>query len=283
MLRLGFRLSAMVWKGLGGSSERAAAVGEQSSALGHCSRAASIFNNQRSRLERALALSCALLLAIAGTFKVSAEPVPVAPMAGDAAGFERFLDALMMAESGGKALAKNPRSTALGPFQFIDATFLDIVRRHFATEIANLAPANVLALRTDPAFARRAAAAFARDNADYLIRGQLTATFGNLRLAHLLGPAGAVRVLRAPPQSFVALWVGPTVIAANPFMAGMRVAELITRCEREIATPGNVAGRADREKKTAAKPRIQVACDLSLASCRRWRALAERRMAGNRR
>jgi hypothetical protein len=45
--------------------------------------------------------------------------------------FDAFLDRLMSAESGGLAHAKNPRSTALGPFQFIKSTFLEITRRHF--------------------------------------------------------------------------------------------------------------------------------------------------------
>jgi hypothetical protein len=209
----------------------------------------------------------------------------VAPVAGaapnavsDAAAFDQFLNRLMMAESGGRADAKNPRSTALGPFQFLDSTFLDVVRRHFAAETAGLSPAQILALRTEPVFARRAAAAFTQDNADYLTGLGLTASFANLRLAHLLGPAGAAQVLRAPMTSQVALWLGPAVLAANPFMAGMRVEELIARCQREVTSQGGLAGRPGGPKAAAAKPRVEVACDLSLASCRRWRALAERRI-----
>lgn len=34
---------------------------------------------------------------------------------------EEFLDRLMIAESGGRLRRKNPRSTALGPFQFIES------------------------------------------------------------------------------------------------------------------------------------------------------------------
>src|SRR5262245_38132944 len=43
----------------------------------------------------------------------------------------QFLERLMMAESGGKVDAKNPRSSALGPYQFIESTFYDLVTRHF--------------------------------------------------------------------------------------------------------------------------------------------------------
>jgi len=39
---------------------------------------------------------------------------------------QTFLDRLMLAESSGQLDARNPRSTALGPFQFIESTFLEV-------------------------------------------------------------------------------------------------------------------------------------------------------------
>ena len=45
------------------------------------------------------------------------------------AAFHTFLDRLMGAESAGRSHAKNPRSSALGPFQFINSTFLAVMRR----------------------------------------------------------------------------------------------------------------------------------------------------------
>src|SRR5438067_489743 len=74
--------------------------------------------------------------------------------------FETFLERLRSAESGGRLDAKNPRSTALGPFQFIKSTFLDIARRHFPDEIAGLSEKQILGLRTNPDLSRRAAAVF---------------------------------------------------------------------------------------------------------------------------
>jgi hypothetical protein len=59
----------------------------------------------------------------------------------------------------------------------------------------------VLALRTIPALARRAAEAFSKDNADYLQARGINPTFADLRLAFLLGPADAVRVLQRPAQT----------------------------------------------------------------------------------
>ena len=196
---------------------------------------------------------------------------------------EAFLDRLMIAESGGQVDARNPRSSAVGPFQFIEATFVAVVRRHFAAETVALSPEKILALRTDPLFARRAADAFTRDNAGVLKEAGVEPTFPHLRLAFLLGPAGAIRVLKAPPETRVTALLGPKVAGANPFLFGMTAEGLVARAARDISqsvasTAGvavaagtGVAGPATGRR---ARPAIAVRCNLSLPSCRRWLALA---------
>lgn len=215
---------------------------------------------------------------------------------------ERFLDRLMQAESGGRAYAKNPRSTALGPFQFIASTWLQVVRKSFAEETEPLRADQILELRTDRLFSRRAAEVYTEQNAAHLVAQGHKATFPNLRLAFLVGPGAAVRVLAAKPETPAAHLLGATVIGANPFMAGMTAEDLIARCARDVtAHPASTAGvtpspelvlkaRADgtlqlseNPKKKASKPRIAIRCDLSLPSCRRWLALAERRQKKQRR
>lgn len=200
---------------------------------------------------------------------------------------ETFLDRLMMAESGGNAFANNPRSTALGPFQFIAATWLEVVRAYFADKTAKLKPHEILELRTEPVFAREVATAYSQSNAAHLVANGAKATFANLRLAFLVGPSGAARVLSAKPDTPVATLLGPVVINANPFMSGMTAAGLIARSERDIAAePGSQAGiDADPKSIQAAKrraraaPKIAVACNLKRPSCRKWLALATRRAA----
>ena len=190
---------------------------------------------------------------------------------------ETFLDRLMIAESDGRDDARNSRSTAVGPFQFIRETFLEVARRHFANETASLSPAAVLALRTDRAFARRAAEAYTMDNAAHLAREGLPASFPNLRLAYLAGPGGATRVLRAAPDAKVATLLSRGAMTANPFMAGMTAAELIAKCARDLEVgPGSMAGiTPDRPLpgRGAGRPKIAVKCSLGLPSCRRWLAL----------
>lgn len=152
--------------------------------------------------------------------------------------FNIFLDRLMVAESGGRRDAKNPRSTALGPFQFINTTFLDVARRHFSAEIGGLTEKKILRLRTDPKLSRRAAAVFCLESASYLKKRGLQPTFAHLRLAFLLGPADAARIMQAQQQAPVARVLSPAVIKANPFMRGMSVSDLIAKSMRDVSTRG---------------------------------------------
>ena len=191
----------------------------------------------------------------------------VAVEASDAA-FDTFLNRLMRAESNGLSHAKNPRSSALGPFQFINSTFLAVMRQHFPGDIASLSERGILALRTKHDVARRAAKAFCRDNMAYLMERGVTPTFGHLRLAFLLGAEGAARVLKAPPGRPVAQVLEGGVIAANPFMRGMTAADLVARATRDVSpkagdppAPTIVAESAPPAPAAVAEPQhpIQVA------------------------
>jgi hypothetical protein len=194
------------------------------------------------------------------------------------ASFEVFLDRLMRAESNGQDDAANPRSTALGPFQFIKSTFIDVVRRHFASEVVALDDDAVLALRTDRGFARRAATAFSRDNVAFMTEQGLSPTFGDLRLAFLVGPSAAVRLLQATPTTPVSEILGNAAITANPFMKGMSAADLIARADRDVGAghAGQLALRA-RARPAAG---VVATCNQNLASCRRWIALRVARLNG---
>ncbi len=242
----------------------------------------------RTKPQRWAALACAGIAALAvgiasasaeepGQAQTSAQPVAVDPaIAQPGLTLETFLDRLMMAESGGRDGARNSRSTAVGPFQFIRETFLYVVRRHFAEETASLSPVAVLGLRTDRAFARRAAEAYAKDNAAHLAGEGLPTSFTNLRLAYLAGPSGAVRLLRAPPETKVARLLSAAAISANPFMAHMTAEALIAKCARDIEVdPRNMAGIAANSVRAsdASRPGFAIKCNQKLPACRRWVAL----------
>lgn len=220
-------------------------------------------------------------------------PLPAAAQT-SAMTIETFLDKLMIAESGGRLDARNPRSTAAGPFQFIASTWLQIANTYFGEETKDLAPHEILELRLDPKFARRGAKIYTENNAAFLSANGEAATFANLRLAFFAGPGGAVRVLAAKPETPVSTLLGLTVIGANPFLRSMTARDLIARAARDIQLEGTLIAAAEaspdaggpnaggpKKAKPAkrARPKIDVACDLSRPSCRRWLFLAERRLA----
>jgi len=113
-----------------------------------------------------------------------------------------------------------------------------VARRHFSAEIVGLTEEEILELRTDPELSRRAAAASCRQSVDYLKEQGLQPTFAHLRLAFLLGPADAARIIRAQERTLVARLLSPAVIKANPFMRSMKVSDLLAKSERDVSTPG---------------------------------------------
>jgi len=203
---------------------------------------------------------------------------------------EQFLDRLMIAESGGNDSAKNPLSSATGAFQFIDSTFLYVMRRHFPKRVEKLNSAQILKLRTDRKLARDAARAFTKDNATRLVAAGHKSTFPHLRLAFLMGPGGAITVLDAKPETPLSSLFGPGVIRANPWMARLTANGLISRTARDISlSPNAVAGVKPRRdpvtgklifpKRASNRPRIRIRCSLARPSCRRWLSLKRRQLA----
>ena len=178
------------------------------------------------------------------------------------------------AESGLDAKASNAKSSATGLFQFIESTWIDLVRRHgpalgldqLASKITQAknglqindpkARRQILELRKDPQIASALAGIFTRENAEYLER-KLGAppSKGALYAAHLLGPAGAEKL-------FIRLRDHPNGSAANLLPEAARnnrplfyengralsvqnfVAKLEARFGQDDANfaPGNVAG-----------------------------------------
>jgi hypothetical protein len=114
-------------------------------------------------------------------------------------------------ESSLNANARARTSSAVGAFQFIASTWLDMVRRHggahglgqYAAQLQNgtaddQTRAEILALRTDPEIAARMAAELTRENAQALTAQIGRApTSGELYAAHVMGSAGAAKLIQA--------------------------------------------------------------------------------------
>ena len=191
-----------------------------------------------------------------------------------------FLDRLMRAESAGRQYARNRASSALGPFQFLETTFLDVVRRNFPALASEKTDVEISALRTDFQVSRDVALIYTRENAAALAAKGKETTAGNLRLAFFAGANGALRVLEAEPDALVSTLLSPAAIAANRFLRNMTASQLLARASREAEGLGAAAvATGAPPKSSGASSKIAVRCNLGLASCRHWLAMAERRLA----
>jgi hypothetical protein len=110
---------------------------------------------------------------------------------------DTVVDQIIKVESNGDPNLKNKRSSATGLGQFLDETWLLLMRAHRPDLVRERTEAEVLDLRREPNVAREITARFTERNANVLKRRGLPITPGTLYLAHFAGAAGAVAVLSA--------------------------------------------------------------------------------------
>lgn len=147
------------------------------------------------------------------------------------------IDGIVRAESGGNPNATNPNSTATGAGQFIESTWLDMLRRHRPDLVDGRSRQELLALRTDPVLSRQMTEAYAADNGAILKNAGLPVTPGTLYLAHFAGPKGAVKVLSADPSTPAGAILGQGAVDANRAMAlgRMTAGDLRAWAERRVS------------------------------------------------
>lgn len=194
------------------------------------------------------------MTAPASTSNRSETPSLVTPAAGGGSaitGSGDLTDRITMAESGGRNDAKNPRSSALGPGQFISSTWLSTIKRHMPTLAQGKSDAQLLALRTDPNISREMTSAYARDNAEELRSAGLPTDDGSLYLAHFAGSGGAKQVLRADPSTPVTNILSPAAVEANPFLRRMNAGQLRAWANKKVGGGGETSAQGVR---TASMP-----------------------------
>ena len=139
-------------------------------------------------------------------------------------------------ESGLDVKARNRKSTATGPFQFIERTWLDLVRRHGSSfglgdtankiTVVNGAPTvrdpalrkQILALREDPNISAGMAARYLSEGKERLgkVLGRPASAIEG-RIAYIMGPSGAARLISAAEKTpgAAARDILPSAAAAN--------------------------------------------------------------------
>lgn len=147
---------------------------------------------------------------------------------------DQFVDRIIKVESGGKANAKNPNSSATGAGQFIASTWLGMVRKYRPDLMDGRTNAEILALRNDYALSREMTRRYAEENAGFLAAQGLPQTPGNIYLAHFLGPRGAAQVLKAAPGTPIEAIVGADAVKANGFLRGKSASWVVGWASRKM-------------------------------------------------
>jgi hypothetical protein len=143
-----------------------------------------------------------------------------------------FVDKVITAESSGNAKARpcdtktgKLLSSAYGAGQFVEATWLEMIRKH-RPDLAASSDAHLLALRGDFALSREMTVKFTEENRTFLIKHGFDPTDAALYLAHFAGKTGAVKLLKAHRDTPVEKILSPEAIEANQFLKGQTPATL---------------------------------------------------------
>ena len=168
----------------------------------------------------------------------------VSPRFENVASLEAVVERIMQVESNGDPNAKNKRSTATGSGQYLDATWLEMVRAHRTDLTRGRKEKELLALRRDPALTREITKRWVERNAAMLRKRGLPVTAGTLYLTYFAGPAGAVAVLTASEQLDAASSMASAdasgrmtrekIVTANPFLATYTVGDLKRWADRKM-------------------------------------------------
>jgi murein DD-endopeptidase MepM/ murein hydrolase activator NlpD len=158
----------------------------------------------------------------------------VTAIATDASAVETLTDRIVQVESGGRARAKNPLSSATGAGQFITKTWIRMMNTYRPELARTLSTADLLALRFDATISREMVSNLAREGEAYLRARGHQITAGRLYLCHFLGMEGAHQVLSSPGSAQLSAVLGSAVIQANPFLTGKSASYVVSWAERKM-------------------------------------------------
>jgi hypothetical protein len=159
-----------------------------------------------------------------------------------------IVEKIIVVESNGDSNAKNKRSSALGLGQFLDETWLDLIRIYRPDLMRGRSETETLELRREASLAREITTRLVERNAAMLRQRGLPVTPGTVYLAHFAGGAGAVAVLSAPENADAASVMATSdatgrtkreqLVKANPFLEHFTVADLKAWADHKTRSPG---------------------------------------------
>jgi hypothetical protein len=146
------------------------------------------------------------------------------------------VERIIEVESNGDPKTKNGRTSAAGIGQFLDETWLDLIRTYRSDLMRTHNEKELLELRRETELAREMTTRFAERNAAMLRQRGLPVTAETIYLAHFAGGAGAVAILSAPENTNAASVMATAdargrtkrdqIVKANPFLENFTVADL---------------------------------------------------------
>jgi hypothetical protein len=154
------------------------------------------------------------------------------------------VERIIAVESGGDSNARNKRSSATGAGQFLDETWLEVIRTYRRDLVGGRSEKEVLELRRDPELTRAIITRLVEQNAAMLKKRGLPVTPGTLYLTHFAGPAGAVAVLSVSENADAASLMASAdatgrttrekLVNANPFLKELTVGDLKNWANRKM-------------------------------------------------
>lgn len=157
---------------------------------------------------------------------------------GDAAGaIDAFVNRVDKAEGRGD----NPNSSASGVGQFIESTWLDLFRKYYPEQAANMSRDAILGLRNNADISYSLIKKYATENARVLQAAGVHVDEAALQLSHFLGAGDAAKVLSAAPGTPLAGLISSKSIAANPTIlgGGRTVDDAISYAQRRASGSGS--------------------------------------------
>lgn len=148
-----------------------------------------------------------------------------------------IIDQIIGAESSGNPNARSKTSSAAGLGQFINSTWLDMMKRYRPDLTEGKSQDQILALRTDPQLSREMTTNYASENAARLRSVGHEPTAGSTYLAHFAGPGTAIKLLNAEPGAPAAPIMGDAAVKSNPFLANMTAGQLRSWADRKMGAP----------------------------------------------